>query len=103
MSDIGRIRLEILPGISDAFGGQGSGHLLMQKNIEEGDTMGDLIRKLASEHKTFGDIIFDSKTNKISGFVAIVLNDRFIETQEGLDTKITDGDIVKLLRVIAGG
>lgn len=98
-----RVRLEILPGISDAFGDCGSGRLLLEENIEEGATMGDLMRKLASEYQAFGDIIFDRKTDKLSGYVAIALNDRFVEVLERLDTKIRDGDIIKLFAVIAGG
>ncbi len=100
---MGKVRLEILAGISDALNGQGSGHLILEQSIEADATMGDLMRKLAREHQAFGDIIFDSKTGNISGYVVIVLNDRFVDTLEGLDTKIMDGDIVKLLHVIAGG
>ena len=98
-----RIRLEILPWISDAFGSQGSGRLVLEENIKEGATIGDLVRKLASAHQAFSDIIFDTKTDKLSGCVMIVLNDRTVEALKGLDTHIKDGDIIKLLPVIAGG
>ena len=100
---MGRIRLEILPGISDVLDSQGVGHLVLEETIEEGATIGDLIRKLGNEHQAFGDIIFDTKTDKLSGNVMIVLNDRIVEALKGLDTNIEDGDIIKLLPVIAGG
>ena len=100
---MGRIRLEILPWVSDVLDGQGAGHLVLEETIEEGATIGDLIRKLASEHQAFGDIIFDTKTDKLSGYVMIVLNDRIVEALKGLDTNIKDGDIIRLLPVIAGG
>ena len=100
---MGRIRLEILPWVSDVFGGQGSGRLVLEENIQEGATIGDLVRKLASEHQVFSDVIFDTKTDKLSGYVMIVLNDRIMEALKGLDTHIKDGDIIRLLPVIAGG
>ena len=100
---MGRIRLEILPWVSDVFGGQGAGQLVLEETIEEGTTIGGLLRKLASEHQTFGDIIFDTETDKLSGDVMIVLNDRVVEALKGMDTSIEDGDIIKLLPVIAGG
>ncbi len=100
---MGRIRLEILPWVSDVFGGQGSGRLVLEENIKEGATIGDLVRKLASEHQAFSDVVFDTKTDKLSGYVMIVLNDRMVEALKGLETKIKDGDIIKLLPVISGG
>jgi len=98
-----RVRLEILPGLSDAFGGKGLGPVVFDKETEEGATVGNVIRKLAAEHQAFGDIILDTKTDKLSGYVAIVLNDRLLEALKGLDTNIKDGDIIKLFPVIAGG
>ena len=61
------------------------------------------MRKLASEHRAFSDVIFDTKTDKLNGYVMIVLNDRMVEALKGLDTNIKDGDIIRLLPVIAGG
>ena len=98
-----RVRLEVLPGLSEAFGGKESGPIIFDKETGDGATVGDVIRQLAAEHQTFGDIILDTKTDKPSGHVAIVLNDRLLEVLEGLDTNVKDGDIIKLLPVIAGG
>lgn len=98
-----RVRLEILPGLSDAFDGKGVGPVVFDKETEEGATVGNVIRKLAAEHQAFGDIILDAKTDKLSGYVAIVLNDRLLEALKGLDTNIKDGDIIRLFPVIAGG
>ncbi len=98
-----RIRLEVLLGLSDAFGGKGSDPVIFDKETEEGTTVGDVIRKLAAEHQAFSEIIFDTKSDKLSGQVAIVLNDRLLEALKGLDTNIKDGDIIRLFPVVAGG
>lgn len=98
-----RVRLEILPGLSDIFVDEGLGPVVFDKETEEGATVGNVIRKLADEHQAFGDIILDTKTDKLSGYVAIVLNDRLLEALKGLDTNIKDGDIIRLFPVIAGG
>ena len=98
-----RIKLEVLPWVSDALDSHGAGHLVLEETIEEGATIGGLLRKLAAEHQTFGDTIFDTNTDKLSGDVMVVLNDRVVEALSGLDTTIADGDIIKLLPVIAGG
>lgn len=98
-----RVRLEVLPGLSDTLGGKRSGPAVFDKETEEGTTVGDVIRKLAAEHQAFGEIIFDTKTDKLSGQVAIVLNERLLEALKGLDTNIKDGDIIRFFPVIAGG
>ncbi|MDO8687609.1 MAG: MoaD/ThiS family protein [Dehalococcoidales bacterium] len=100
---MGRIKLEILPGMGDAIDRQAEGHLVLEEIIDEGTTIGDLMRKLASQYQAFGDSIFDTETNKMSGNVAIALNDRLVEALEGLDTPVNDGDMIKLFAVIAGG
>ncbi len=98
-----RVSLEILPWISDTFSSRKSGHLVLEEHIEEGATIGNLMRKLAEEHQAFGDIVFDIRTDKLSGHVLITLNDRFVEMIAGLDTKIQDGDTIRLFPIIAGG
>ena len=79
------------------------GSLILDETIEEGTTIGDLMRKLGRENQAFGDVMFVSETDKLSGNVIIVLNDRVVEALKGLETNMKDGDIVKLLPVIAGG
>ncbi|MEK7353445.1 MAG: MoaD/ThiS family protein [Chloroflexota bacterium] len=98
-----RIRLEIQPWISNVLDNQAVGSLILDETIEEGATIGDLMRKLGSENQAFGDVMFDNDADKLSGNVIIVLNDRIVEALKGLETNMKDGDIVKLLPVIAGG
>ena len=100
---MGRIRLEVLPWVSDVLDNQAVGRLVLEETIEEGATIGDLMRKLGSENQAFGDVMFDIETDKLSGNVMIVLNDWIVEALEGLETNIKDGDIIKILPVIAGG
>ena len=100
---MGRVSLEILPWISDTINGRKSEHLVLEEHIEEGATIGNLMRKLAEEHQAFGDVMFDTGTDKLNGYVMIVLNDRIVETIAGLDTKIQDGDTIRLFPLIAGG
>ena len=103
MPDICRFRLEILPWVSDVFRDEEPGQVVLEEAVENGTTIGDLIRKLSSDNQAFGDAFFDTNTGKPSGLVMIVLNDRIIEVSKGLDTQIKDGDVVKLLPVISGG
>ena len=88
-----RVRLEVLGGLSDEFSSKGADSIFFDKETEEGATVGDVIRKLAAEHQAFGEAVFDTRTDKLSEQVAVVLNDRLLEALKGLDTKIKDGDV----------
>ena len=97
------IRVKVLPGLSEFFDAKEAKSIILEEKIEEGATVGDIIKKLAAEHQTFGAAVFDAKTQKMSGYVIIVLNDRLVESLNGLDTFVKDGDVIKLFPVIAGG
>ena len=100
---IGTIRLEVLPGLREVFDAKGTGAVSLEEKIEKGTTVGDIIRKLAAEHHAFGDMIFDSGTQEVSGYITMVVNDRLLESLNGLDTIVKDGDVIRLFPVIAGG
>ena len=97
------VRLEVLRGLSECVGGKGVDSVFFNKEIEEGSTVGDVIRKLATEHQAFGDIILDTQTNELRGQVVLVLNDLLLDALKGLDTKIKDGDVIRFFPLIAGG
>jgi len=93
----------VLSGLSDVFDAKETGVIVLEEKTEQGATVGGIIRKLAGEHQAFGDIVFDANTQELSGYVAIVLNDMLLESLNGLDTTVKDGDVIKLFPVIAGG
>jgi len=98
-----RVRLEVLAGLSSVLGNTGAEPVIFNEEAEEGATVGDIIRKVAAEHQAFRAAIIDTSTNQPSGQVTIVLNNQLIEALKSLNTKIKDGDIIRLFPVIAGG
>jgi len=97
------VRLEVLAGLSYIFAGKESEPVTFDEEAEEGSTVGDVIRKLADKYQAFSDVIFDGRTNMLSGRVTVVLNDRLLEALNGLDTRIRDGDVIRLFPIVAGG
>jgi len=99
----GKIRLELLPWVTNTCGFQGAGRRILEEEIDEGATIGTLIRKMASEHPAFRKSIFVPNTEDLSGDISIVLNGRFLDLLDGLETPIKDGDTIILFPVIEGG
>jgi molybdopterin synthase sulfur carrier subunit len=99
----GKIRLELLPWVSETCGYKKPGRLILEEEVEEGATTGALLRKLAAEHPALTEAIFDPSGERLSGRISIVLNGRLLNLLNGLDTSVRDGDIVTLLPFIDGG
>ena len=98
----GRVRLEILPWVTRAFGSSGR-RLVLEDEIDEGDTVGDLLARLASKYPTFGEMAFDPVSRLLTGQVTVIHNGLMLELAEGLSTKLRDGDNLLLVPSFAGG
>lgn len=92
-----------MAGLSERVDTGNAGGICWEEIFDEGTTVQDVIRKMALKHQGFGGMVFDTDSDQISGYVAIVLNDRLLESLNGLDTPVRDGDVIRLFPVIAGG
>ena len=67
-----------------------------------GATVGEVLQELARRHEKLRGRLFDDK-GALNRFVNVFLNDEDIRFLQGLDSKVKDGDGVKLVPAIAGG
>lgn len=74
--------------------------LVLEKEIGGGETVKDLLNKVATTHKEFVEVAFDLQKQKLTGEMAIVLNGQLLNA---LETKISNGDVVILIPILAGG
>lgn len=68
----------------------------------EGTTVGEVLRKLDSQFKGFGDRVFDEDRN-VKRFINVFVNEENIRDRKELDTEVRSGDIISILPSIAGG
>jgi len=95
------VKLEVLGWIAMAFGHNQSS-LTMEESLENGTTVGDLLRRVAQENPSFRNVAFTSEMN-LQGNISIVLNGKILGQPTFLDTRLKDGDRVLLLPAIDGG
>lgn len=77
--------------------------LVLEKEIERGATIKDLLNELSTSHQEVIEIFFDFKSQKLTGAAAIILNGRLIQTLKGLDTHIENGDVLAIVPILVGG
>lgn len=98
-----KIRLEVIPWLTRAFGAPGPGRLVRDEEVEAGATVRDLFERLASQHQGFAELVFDRQSQQLTALVSVILNDRILELHGGLDATFADGDTIILLPAFAGG
>ena len=100
---MGKVRLEISPSLAGVLNAKGSDWVILEKEIEEGTTIGDIWEDLAFNHIEFREAVFDPGTGKVSDQVMVVLNDSLLQFSNVTEVKLKDGDTVILLPVYSGG
>ena len=73
-----------------------------QRSVEgSGDTLRDLIADLESSFPGIRERIVDDAG--LRRFVNVYLNDEDVRFLDGIDTTLSDGDVVTILPAVAGG
>jgi molybdopterin synthase sulfur carrier subunit len=68
----------------------------------EAATVGEILRKLDSQYKGFGDRVLDGGSH-VKRFINVFVNEDNIRDKKELDTELKNGDTVSILPSIAGG
>lgn len=100
---MGWVRLEILPWAKRPFENRSTGRLVLNEEIKQGDSVGDLFTMLASKYPWFGETVFDGSGPRLRGHISVIHNDILLELARGLATELKDGDTLTLVHALAGG
>ena len=97
------IRLEVVSWLTRVFDKEQRVRLKWEQAVEQGTTVRDLFQRLAGTYPEFGELVYDPRSQELTGMVSIIFNDRVLELTDGLDSEIRDGDSIVLLPAYAGG
>ena len=68
----------------------------------EGATVGEILRKMDSQFKGFGERVLDDGKN-VKRFINVFVNEDNIRDKKELATEVKNGDTISILPSIAGG
>jgi molybdopterin converting factor small subunit len=101
---MGKVRLHTLPSLAETLGIDPTCEEVVPDQETEGDnSVRDLLNRLCARYQRFGQIVFDIEAQKLTGRVAIFLNDRALELVDGLESKLSDGDTLTFVAPMEGG
>ena len=93
-----RVEVRSILKLKEALGGDRS------IEVPEGTTVeGLLVTLLEARGEALSPHLFDPKTNLLLPYVRIMVNGRTIRFLNGLETRLSEGDDVLLLPLVAGG
>ena len=68
-----------------------------------GSTVSDLLQQLCEEQGSkFRNIVFDEKGN-LRRYIKLLVNGRGVHVLQGLETPLSEGDIIAIFPPVAGG
>ena len=100
---MGSVRLEIMPWLSRYFAAGRYGRVVLEREVRDGATVGDLLNEVTAHNREFREIIFDARTGRLVGYLSLVLNGRFVELAGGLEAPLKPGDTLRLMPGFSGG
>jgi MoaD family protein len=67
-------------------------------------TVNVVLEQLSEKYgKPFKDYVYDSKNGEVKGFLQFLVNGRSISTSGGLESELSDGDVLAILPPVSGG
>src|SRR5215831_4278914 len=69
--------------------------------ILEGNTVGEVLRKVESQHQGFAERVLEGQS--VKRFINVYVNEENIRDHKELDTQVKSGDTISILPSIAGG
>jgi sulfur carrier protein ThiS len=98
------ISLEFLSWLRGVLAGEGSaGSLRLEQEVEEGQTVRQLLLNIASRYPRFELQVFDRSVQYLNEQVIVLYNGKLLEIAGGLETCLRNGDLLTFVPVIQGG
>ena len=97
------VRVEAISWLTRVFQEEQRVRRSWEEEVEGADTVRDFFQQLCARYPQFGELVYDTSSDNLTGMVSVIFNDRVLELAGGLDAEIHDGDSIVLLPAFAGG
>lgn len=97
------VQLEILPWLNRYYAGGQTGRVTLELALSDGATIRELLEAASADDPQFKEMLWNARTGRVAGHIAVILNGRFVELAGGLDARLAPGDTVQLMPGFSGG
>ncbi len=100
---MGKVKVEAVPWLPTTLGEPKYKRVVVEMEAAQGDTVGDLMHRLAEKHPRFKELVFDEQAQAVTGYASVVLNGEVIDNAGGMKLPVHDGDVITLIPSYMGG
>jgi molybdopterin converting factor small subunit len=100
---MGKVILKIPPFFAWVMNPKASDWFVLDRQIGEKTTVGDLLTGLASSNPDFRNAVFNPAEGTLHDGINIVLNQKLLNSPLEINKKLSDGDVIVILPSLAGG
>jgi sulfur carrier protein ThiS len=98
-----RVELQVYPPFSYRMSSKKVGALILQQEIDQGETLGDPLARLESSDPEAWRGIFDAQTGRMQPAVLTILNSTLLSRSDAPQTALSDGDQIAIRMAYSGG
>ncbi len=98
-----KVKLSLPSWVAKMIDAKASDGLTLEKEVGEGTTISDLLKRLVVTYPGFRQAVYDPDTGLVHEQINVILNSRLLTFREISQTKLTDGDTIVLLPMYYGG
>ncbi len=98
-----KVSVEVLSWLKEDFDHEGWDKLIFDQEIAHGSSIMGLLQQLGKKYPKFNQKAFADSKNDLLDYCAVVFNGTFLSSLQNLDTKLKEGDSVKLTPGFYGG
>ena len=97
-----KVEVHVYPPLSYKMSSKRVGALILEEKIDQGETLGDLLARLANCNQEAWRAIFDAQTQQIRPIIMTIFNGTALAFSEAPKTRLSDSDQI-VFRVAYGG
>ncbi len=98
-----RVELRVYPPFSYRISSKQVGALVLEQEINQGETLGDLLARLENGDHRAWQGIFDAQTGQLQPAVMSILNNTLLSRSVASQTPLSDGDQIAFRIIYSGG
>jgi len=98
-----KIKLVFLSWIRNTVNESSNNEINIETHSGKNKTVKDVLSGLSADYQLFDEKVFDMKNQKMMNGVNVLLNGSLILSENGMDTRLIDGDILTIMPMASGG
>jgi len=98
-----KVTVEVMSWLKEDFGHEGGDSFVIEEIVPTGASVMDLLHTLAGKYSVFGKKAFVVEPKVTFDYCPVIWNGTLLPQLSELDTKLKDGDTIKLIPNLYGG